>query len=159
MIAPNIPSAVSLREAKALQRYSKDRYCIEAGSLLGFSTVVMGRVAKQVLAIDRHTGYDKLPNDTYRLFLRNLDVYNVTKTVIPVLGDFRALSRWRADFAFIDLDGEHNTTLEAIQRARAPIVGVHDYGRQNCKGVESAVRACGYQVMERVDSLVVLWKG
>lgn len=154
-----IPTALSLREAKRLQHYARDRFVLEVGALLGFSTVVMARVARQVLSIDRHTGYDKLPNDTYKQFRRNLEVYNVRGKVVPVLGDFRAMRQWGSDFCFIDLDGTHGTTLEAIRLCRAPIVGVHDYGRQNCPGVASAVRASGYRVMERVDSLIVLWKG
>lgn len=154
-----IPTALSLREAQRLQHYARDRYVLEVGALLGFSTVVMARVARQVLSIDRHTGYDKLPNDTYKQFRRNLEVYNVRGKVVPVLGDFRVMSKWGSDLCFIDLDGTHATTLEAIKLCRAPICAVHDYDRQNCHGVSSAVRASGYPVMERVDSLIVLWKG
>jgi hypothetical protein len=50
-------------------------------------------------------------------------------------------------------------TLRAIRLSRSPIIAVHDYQRQNCPGVGRAVESCkasGFEVIERVDSLIVL---
>jgi len=154
-----IPSALSLREDAALRRWSKDRRVVEAGALLGHSTVEIGRVARSLISIDRHTGYDNQPNNTLRQYMRNLEVAFLNIAVLAIVGDaVTELPKYSADFVFIDLCGTHAVTLAAIQAARAPFVGVHDYQRQNCKGVGSAIEAIGFPVIERTDSLVILRK-
>jgi hypothetical protein len=151
-----IPTALSMREVGVLQSYARGREVVEAGALLGFSTVHMAKVAKRVVSIDRHTGYDRLPNDTYRAFRRNLEVYNVQARVLPVVGDCSLLAEHDGDFGFIDLDGTCSTTLRAIGQCRCPFIGVHDYARQNCRGVADAVELAGLRVRERTDSLIIL---
>lgn len=151
-----IPTALTQRESYALRRYAKDRTVVEAGALLGYSTIQLASTARLVTSIDRHTGYDGKPNDTYRQYRRNLDVAGLTKRVTPIVGDCSLLNTYPADFCFIDLCGTFEVTLAAIQMARAPLVGVHDFQRQSCRGVGLAVS--GYQVVERVDSLIILEK-
>ena len=154
-----IPSAVSPREIACLQKYARDKVVTEVGALLGHSTIQLAKVAREVISIDRHSGYDNAPNSTLSCFLRNLDISGVRKRVTPIIGDFSLMRRFPADFVFIDLDGTYITTMRAIRYAiglRAPIIGVHDFGRTNCKGVAWAVKDSGLQVLERADSLIIL---
>lgn len=151
-----IPTALSAREDATLRRYAAGRRVAEAGALLGHSTIQLASTARGVVSIDRHTGYDRLPNNTLRSFLRNLDVAGASRRVLPVVGDAQELRAYPADFVFIDLCGTHDGTLAALRAAQAPLIGVHDYQRQSCPGVATAVEASGYRVIERVDSLVIL---
>lgn len=151
-----IPTALSAREDAALRKYAAHRKVVEAGALLGHSTIQLAGTADQVISIDRHTGYDHWRNDTFRQFRRNLEVAGVSNRVIPVIGDASLLADYSADFAFIDLCGTYQTTLAAIMAADAPVVAVHDYERQSCPGVAQAVEASGLEVIERIDSLIVL---
>lgn len=153
-----IPTALSAREDALLQRYAAGRRVVEAGALLGHSTIQLARTATEVISIDRHTGYDGRPNDTQRQFMRNIQVAGVAKRIRPVVGSYSYMLLHPADFAFIDLCGGFHNTLAAIRFARAPLIGVHDYQRQNCRGVAQAVTASGLFVVERTDSLVILRK-
>jgi predicted rRNA methylase YqxC with S4 and FtsJ domains len=150
-----IPTALSKREAMRLQAYAYGRRVVEAGALLGFSTIALAEVAEHVVSIDRHTGYygRKL---SLRTFQRNLEVCNVAGKVSAVVDDFARLAEFSADFAFIDLDGTRDTTLRAIALCKAQFIGVHDYARLNCGGVDAAVRDSGLPVVERADSLIIL---
>lgn len=154
-----IPTALSRREDLALQRYARDRRVVEAGALLGHSTIQLAQTAKHVVSIDRHIGYDYWRNDTLRAFRRNLTVGGVFQKVDAVVGDaVQMLPRYSADFAFIDLCGTYGGTLAAIRAARAPLIGIHDFERQSCAGVARAVKDSGYAIRERIDSLVILEK-
>lgn len=151
-----IPTAVSTRESTVLRRYAGHNLVVEAGGLLGYSTIQLARTARNVVSIDRHTGYDHWRNDTLRQFQRNLDVCGVSARVQVVVGDARLLSQYPADFSFIDLCGTYKTTLAAILAARSPFIGVHDFERTSCRGVGLAVEDSGYEVIERADSLIIL---
>lgn len=153
-----IPTALSAREATALSRYAKGKIVTEAGALLGFSTIQLAKTAKHVTSIDRHTGYNYWKNDTLKQFCRNLGVSGVEGKVAAIEGDFSIMVGYPADFAFIDLDGMEGTTLKAIELANAPVIGVHDFDRTSCRGVAYAVKASGLEIIERVDSLVILGK-
>lgn len=153
-----IPTALSSREDQALRRYAMGRVVVEAGALLGHSTIQLARTAKRVTSIDRHSGYTYWPNDTLRSFNRNMEVAGVANRVQSIVGDFSLLAHFPAHFAFIDLCGTFANTLAAIRAARAPLIGIHDYERQSCSGVALAVAASGYAIVERVDSLVILRK-
>lgn len=58
-----VPTALSLREDACLRHYARGRRVTEAGALLGHSTIQLAQTARGVVSIDRHTGYDKLPNN------------------------------------------------------------------------------------------------
>lgn len=162
MNRPSIRTAMSTYESARLQRWAAGRSVVECGSLLGYSTVLMAQVARSVVSIDRHDGYPSLglPNDTLRLMLGNLHRYNVASKVTVVVGEHRQVAEWPSDLAFIDLDGTSGTTLDAVRRAQAPFVAIHDYGRHACRGVAHAVAALvaagSHRVIERADTLVVL---
>lgn len=82
-----VPTALSRAEARALADQSRDRRVVEAGSLLGGSTLVLASAAREVVSIDRHNGYVGRPNDTYRALRRNLEVAGVGNAHCLV-GDF-----------------------------------------------------------------------
>lgn len=152
-----IPTALSRREVDVLRKYGKDQDVTEAGSLLGFSTIKLAEVARRVTSIDRHCGYERQPNSTLRQFKRNLQVAGVYGRTVVVVGAANVwLNSFPAAFVFIDLCGTRSGTIEAVRAARAPIIAVHDFERQNCSGVALAVRDSGFSVIERVDSLIVL---
>ena len=153
-----IPSALSKRECALLAHYARRRYVTEVGSLLGRSTIAMAETATHVVAIDRHCGYDGWPNDTERQLRRNLCVSGVAKRVLVIKDDYTEMFRYPADFVFIDLDGSYLTTAYAMNLAQSPLVAVHDYQRTSCQGVGEAVEDCGYKVIERADSLIVMEK-
>jgi len=155
----SIPTALTKREDEALRRWARDRVVTEVGALLGHSTVEIAQTARRVHSIDRHTGYDGKPNNTLRQYMRNLEVAMLNIAVIAIVGDaITELPKYPAHFCFIDLCGTHQVTLAALQAAKAPFVAVHDYQRQNCKGVATAVEASGYPVIERIDSMVIMRK-
>lgn len=151
-----IPTALTAREAKALRRYAKDKTVVETGSLLGYSTIQLARTARWVTAIDRHTGYDGAPTRTLRSFRRNLSVAGVEGRVSLVLRDIHSFVQFpAADLTFIDLDGTLETTAIAIQKARSPLIAIHDVQRSCCPGVEEAIRRLNFRVIEGIDSLVI----
>lgn len=158
-----IRSAMTDYEAERLSHYARGCQVTECGSLLGFSTVVMARVARHVVSVDRHDGYRGLgiPNDTQRAFRNNLDRFNVANKVTVVVSDYaRAREYGTPDLAFIDLDGTLATTLAAVRLLPAPMVALHDYGRFACGGVAQAVEILRakhqWRVIERAHTLIVM---
>lgn len=152
-----IPTALSRREAERLAWYAAGRTVVEAGALLGFSTIALAETADRVYSIDRHMGYYGT-KFSERPFRRNLEVCNVAGKVTPVISDAEQVRKYPAAFAFIDLDGTCETTLRVLRCVYAPLVGIHDFARLNCRGVEEAIRLSGLPVIERVDSLIVIRK-
>jgi hypothetical protein len=148
------PSALSPRETDALQRWARARRCVEAGALLGYSTIHMAQVASGVVSIDRHEGYS---GPTWKPYLSNLERAGVRHRVLPVKGDvFDALPHVDGDFGFIDLTGTYDVTRKALSLMRAHFVGVHDATRSRCEGVGQALR--DYITLEHVDTLVIAVK-
>lgn len=146
-----VPCALSGRERAALRRWCRNRRVVEAGALLGGSTIEIARAATSLVSIDRHEGYSA---PTYRQFRSNLDRARVT--VRAVVGDAVVeLPRFAADAAFIDLTGEYALTLAAIRATTAPLVLVHDLGRVRCRGVEQALLASHLHILEHIDTLAV----
>lgn len=151
------PTALSQAETALLQRLARDRTVVEAGALLGYSTIRLAEVSPApVVSIDRHGGYS---GDTKARFLSNLDRAGVRHRVHPVIGEAVAeLARTSAAMAFIDLTGEYDLTMNAARAAQTKIVAIHDYGRFNCPGVARAVKDLRWPVVERADTLIVLAK-
>lgn len=150
------PSALSARETRLLQHYAHQRRVVEAGALLGYSTIMLARVAARVVSIDKHEGYT---TPTLRRYMTNLERASVLPRVTPIVGDaIELLPRHAADLAFIDLTGERELTLAALLAVRAPIVGVHDVTRSRCRGVCDAIRIAGYSSLAHVDTLAILRK-
>lgn len=150
------PTSISTREAEALQRWACGRRVVEAGSLLGGSTIIIAEVAAHVTSIDKHKDYT---TPTFKRFMSNLRRAGVAYKVGAVVGDVRQeLPKVHADFAFLDLTGEFHLTRQALEAIQAPLIGVHDFGRVHCSGVEQAICELGYEILEHVDTLVVCRK-
>lgn len=137
-----------------MTRYAAGRRVVEAGALLGGSTVTLAAVAAHVTSIDRHVGYS---GPTLRPYLANLARCGVAGRVTPHVGDAADwLAVTPADVAFIDLTGTYDVTLAALRAVRAPVVLVHDVGRVRCDGVAAAIAAVGGRILEHVDTLAVV---
>lgn len=162
MFRLDIRSAMTDYETERLGFWARGRSVVEMGSLLGYSTVVMARVASSVVSVDLHNGYPSfgLPNDTEREFRQNLERYNVAKKVTVIIGDYRQASKWPADCALVDLDGSFDTTYDACLRSQARLVMVHDYQRVYCRGVAEAVAALErggiMRVIDRAHTLIMM---
>ena len=150
---PDCPTALSPREVACLQRWASGKLVVEAGALLGYSTIKLAEVATRVISIDRHKDYT-IP--TLTRFRSNLDRAGIRdKVEIVVECALSALPRYRADFGFIDLTGQCMLTQQALEACQAPIVGVHDFQRPHCEGVERAIRGAGFEVVEVIDTLAI----
>lgn len=148
-----VPTAISQREADCLARHARDKRVVEAGALLGASTITLARTAVHVVSIDRHMGYT---GDTWAAYLSNLDRAGVRLRVTAIRGEAIAqLPKHDADMAFIDLTGEYGLTLSAINATTAPLIAIHDYQRVRCEGVARAIKTAGLRLVEVVDSLAV----
>src|SRR5689334_23021520 len=120
----DIPTALTELEAKELIAQSDGKRVVEAGALLGFSTIHLAQRATHVISIDRHEGYNDAP--TLNLFTRNLHRYRVNNRVQTVQGNvLDHIADYEADFAFIDLTGKYQLTKDVLNRVRARVVGVH----------------------------------
>lgn len=137
-------TAMSELETLALERCARDKVCLELGAEWGYSTIVMGRVAKSVVSVDWHRGYPNCAagpthQDTLLQFLYNIK--EVRSTVIPMVGKFEDILPLLKEqsFEFIFLDGGHDWEqayfcfLQA-RRLLAPggIFACHDYGHPSC---------------------------
>jgi tRNA A58 N-methylase Trm61 len=157
-VPPGIPTSLSCRETLALQRWGRERVVVEAGALLGFSTITLAQVARRVVSVDRHVGYNGAP--TERRFRSNLHRTGVADRVDVRVGDITDhLPTISADFAFIDLDGTAATTGTALAHLRSSLVGVHDLGRSHCPGVEDVIRRNIHRrlfhPLEHIDTLII----
>ena len=133
-----IPSGVSAVEADVLAELARDALVLECGSWYGFSTVVMGRTARRLYAVDWHHGDAHAgERDTLHDYMLNLARYGLTDTVQTVIGRFETvLEAFRPDYfdgAF--LDGMHDAASVARDLGLvAPFVArsgcwfaIHDY--------------------------------
>lgn len=163
MILPReIISAVSDGEAERLAELADGKTILEVGSYFGFSTVVMGLVARNVHSVDWHKGDEHAgASDTLAPFMANLARYDLVGKVIVHVGEvadvLAVFGEDSFDGAFID--GFHTT--EAVARDIALVrplirpggfIAFHDYGRF---GVREAVDAMGLPV-ELTGTLAVV---
>lgn len=137
-----IPTAVTPEEMAALGQFAENRLVYEAGALLGASTIGMAQRARFVVSVDPHDGYPRRnPSPTWEPFLANLEASGYASRVLPVrarLEDAPPIAGY--GFAFADLTGQHDVTLEFLLRStHVPRVAVHDYGRSGCEGATQAV--------------------
>jgi predicted O-methyltransferase YrrM len=159
---PAITSAVTDVESGMLTELARGKVVLEVGSWYGFSTVLMGQVARRVHAVDWHRGDAHAGSvDTLDVLWRNLAKYELRdKVVIHVGRSEDVLPALRPIFDFAFIDGLHTTEAVAadaalvlpLLRSGAPLA-FHDYGRF---GVKPAVDALGLPV-KRTGSLAVVW--
>jgi predicted O-methyltransferase YrrM len=144
-----IPTAVTPCEAAELQRLARGGDVLEVGSLLGFSTVTLARVARHVHSVDPHAGYPAHdPRPTLEPFLRNLREHGVRDKVTVHVGTdgevLPALAPAQFDMAFLDMTGLYNDTYYGIERAarvlrHQAVLCVHDCGHPDWPGALAAV--------------------
>jgi hypothetical protein len=151
---PNIPTALTPAETRFLVRLAAGKRVLEAGALLGFSTITMAKAGASVVSIDRHCGYGPT---TLRPFLNNLALHGC-QGVEVVVGDVREVELPGVDLAVLDLTGQRALTEAALIKVAAPWILLHDAGRQNCEGVGEAIRAQNLQVAEGVGTFALIQK-
>ena len=148
------PTALSNAETYLLKKWARNRWVVEFGSLLGYSTINMASVAKGVVSLDRHSGYS---GDTYSRFRSNIERAGLSHKVVPLIQDVMKLRKpiW-AEMGFIDLTGGFDITTHSFGKLNAPIIALHDVCRPFCRGAEKAMLQSGMKVIDSVDTLVVL---
>lgn len=137
----DIPTAVSLREVEILKKIAEGKKVLEVGSLLGFSTVHIASKAREVISIDPHENYpyEGAPS-TLDKFRRNLFRYGIQNVEI-IKDTFQHRPLPEAEVCFADLDGTYETTKNLLNWAEdIPTIIIHDFNRQNCAGVERALK-------------------
>lgn len=145
----DISGAVASPECRKLAELATGKVVLEVGSQHGSSTVAMGQVAKQVVAIDWHQGDDHASKmDTIAGFWENLRRYNVLDRVIPLVAKFEDVAALMVpgsfDLGFIDAFHSYEACRGHILLA-LPLLkpdgwfAVHDYGWPPFPGVVKAV--------------------
>lgn len=152
-----IPTAISERELIALREMCYQKRVVEAGALLGFSTVNISRVAKHITSIDPHDGYK---GQTYRQFMSNAEVYGFSN-IEAIIGDAtKILPLISADVAFFDLTGDEWLTRYAILSLHRDVetVIIHDTERAACEGVVQAIDKVSefWEPTGQIDTLGIL---
>lgn len=146
----DIPTAVTNAEAVELSSLASGKTVLEAGALLGHSTVTLALTAKHVVSVDPHEGYPEHdPRPTLQPFLDNLTRCGVRDKVTVCIGThedvFPYLDEDTFDLVFLDLTGHYEDTWDAMQRAIplltvTGVLAVHDCGHSEWPGVQQAVR-------------------
>ncbi len=152
-----IPTAISLREIEILNKLSLNKNVLEIGSLLGYSTINIARHAHKVTSIDPHEGYPYEGADsTLGKFISNLNYYNIRN--VKVFKDrFQNIAKQDYDFAFIDLDGQYQTTMEVLEYTKhIPVIAIHDFDRPRCSGVAHAVKDAGANIVQVIDTCAII---
>jgi len=136
----DIHTGVFPTEADELERLATGKRVIEFGTWKGYSTIVMGRVAEQVVTVDWHHGDEQAGiEETLPAYIRNLERYELRDKVVSIIGQFPdvapALRPDCFDVGF--LDGRHD--LASVERDLALIASLldrpgcilacHDYDR------------------------------
>lgn len=145
----DIPTALTDAETAELQRLAAGKNVLEVGSLLGYSTVCLARVAAHVHSVDPHVGYPaENPRPTLGPFMANLERYEVReKVTVHVGADTDVLPYLRErqfGLAFLDMTGLYADTLRGI-RLTVPllchwaVLCVHDCGHPEWPGALQAV--------------------
>lgn len=124
-----------LDEAEARRLYtlaleaSRSGPCLEIGSYCGKSAIYLGAACKEnqavLFSVDHHTGSEEQqpgqeyfdPDlldketgkiDTFRLFRKTIDDFDLQDTVIPVIGRSDVIGRaWKTPLGLIFVDGSH----------------------------------------------------
>lgn len=136
----DIHTGVLPDEADELERLATGKKVIEFGTWKGYSTIVMGRVAQQIVTVDWHHGDEQAGiEETLPGYIHNLERYELRDKVVSIVGQFPdvapALRRDYFDVGF--LDGRHD--LASVERDLAliaslldwpgDIIACHDYDR------------------------------
>jgi len=148
----DIHTGVTDAEADELTRHATDRRVLECGSWHGFSSVVMGRVAAHVDAVDWHHGDPHAGiQDTEAVMRGNLVRYGVEDRVTVHVGRFEdVLPTMGGGYDVVFVDGMHDAAsvsrdLSLVERLVRPggYLLLHDY---------DVPVGWGFEVRETVDA-------
>lgn len=111
------------------QEASKLAPCLEIGSYCGKSAIFLGTACREnnavLFSIDHHTGSEEQqpgqeyfdPDlldketgriDTFRLFRKTIDDFDLDNTVVPVIGRSEVIGRaWSTPLGLVFIDGSH----------------------------------------------------
>jgi len=165
----DIPTALTKAETNKLREICADKYVLEIGALLGYSTVAIGQVAKCVMSVDPHENYpEHNPQPTFEKWLANVIRYDVFDRVIPMQGMWQDVLSDDIpapyDVVFMDLTGKYEDTKECLMHFhpewgwRLKTICVHDCGHPDWPGVMKAVKEfkdflgmhCTYEQVDRL---------
>lgn len=148
----DIPTALTPAETAALQAVARDKYVLEIGALLGYSTLAIAQTARRVVSVDPHKGYPAdNPRPTWDIYCRNLRRYpELRERIHPMKRRWQDAFGWGSwvypyEVVFMDLTGEYEDTRECLAYF-APewgwvlkTIAVHDCGHPDWPGVMKAV--------------------
>jgi predicted O-methyltransferase YrrM len=150
--AIDIPTALTPAETEKLQSLARDKYVLEVGALLGYSTVALAQVARRVVSIDPHEGYpEDNPRPTFSTYWENLVRHGVKDKVQPYKATWQEVVAHEGgfpapyDMVFMDLTGRYEDTMELLMYLhgewgwRLKTIAVHDCGHPDWPGVDRAV--------------------
>ena len=146
---PAISTSLTLAETDELRRLATGADVLEIGSAYGFSTVVLGQVARSVVAVDPHQWLN-----SFGTLLENLNAYGITSRAVvqirrsdswTVLPELRA-EGWKFDLVWIDGDHAVHAVAHDVGLARLLLrpggtLACHDYDEDTCPGVREALDA------------------
>lgn len=160
-----IPGWLLETEAKKLEELARGKRVLEIGSYCGLSTVVMGRVAESVTAVDYFDGRGTPhPQNTRPAFDDAIRRHGLTDKVTAVHPD-GAMPLPKYDFAFIDGAHDYESVRLDIGKARKVLkpdglIAFHDFDHPSHCGVREAVEelllASGGEIIFVQDSLAVV---
>lgn len=151
-----IPTALSSAEAATLVTFGAKGRIVEAGALLGASTLLLSHTAPLVRTVDRFVGYGP---STLAPFMSNLSRWGAGNVEVRVGDCLEHLPQMEGEVAFIDLTGEEGITRSAMNALHPSIryALVHDLTRVHCSGVERALTSLpNWRLVEAVGTLGVL---
>jgi len=148
---PAVATSITLEETAALGSLALGRDCLEVGSALGYSAIMMVRLgARSVTAIDWHQPCDSglQEEGTYEAMQKHLRWYKADSAVTMIrqssqeaLPDLIAQGR-EYGLAFIDSDHSYESVRHDVSKAihlvPSGFIASHDYGDG---GIESVTRA------------------
>jgi predicted O-methyltransferase YrrM len=136
----NLPqTALSEIESLVLERQAAGKVVLELGAEWGYSTLLMARVAKKIISVDWHQGYDFQRQDTLIQYFYNIKAER--DKIVPVVGKFEDILPLFADhsFDFIFQDGGHDfeSTLFNFRQCfrlckPGGVIATHDFGHPSC---------------------------
>jgi predicted O-methyltransferase YrrM len=131
-------------EAKELERLATDRTVLELGAWKGRSTIVMSRVARYVVSVDRHEGIPPShPEDSLPEYLSSV---RGTPNVAIVIADFRDMVRLLRNIDMVYVDGDHDSHAVTCDTTSAltvqpTVVAYHDWDYDDVR--KTATRLLG----------------
>lgn len=140
-----IPTSMTAKETEALQTLCAGRKVLEIGSLLGYSTIAIAQVAREVWAIDPHDGYPLSdPKPTLAGFIDNIERHGVKDKIITIVANAQLVLptlKGHFDVIFIDITRHAKELIFKANYMEPQYIAVHDYGHPVWTGATEAIQA------------------